>query len=78
VVLRVAAPRGKEGWIDIGPNGLVDGRPRVNVKETERRDVSGVCAVEGCGEKRKYRSVKKFEVGGCSLAHLKQVEATIV
>ena len=67
VSLRVGVPLGKEGWLDLG------GQARV--EERQRRDVSGVCAVEGCAERRKYRSMRQFEVGGCCLQHLKAVEA---
>jgi Ino eighty subunit 2 len=67
VSLRVGVPVGKEEWIAVGGQS----------KEGKgvKRDTSGVCAVEGCGERRKYRSIGRFEVGGCCLQHLKAVEA---
>ncbi|TFK19481.1 hypothetical protein FA15DRAFT_601369 [Coprinopsis marcescibilis] len=34
----------------------------------------GVCAVEGCGGKRKYRCLKDWTVGACGMAHLKVLE----
>ena len=68
MVLRVGVPRGKEGWVRVG--GDEDGLKA-------RRDMSGECGVEGCGEKRKYRCVKKFEVGGCSLTHLRQLNEAL-
>ncbi|TFK19484.1 hypothetical protein FA15DRAFT_648267 [Coprinopsis marcescibilis] len=34
----------------------------------------GVCAVEGCGGKRKDRCVKDWTVGACGMAHLKALE----
>jgi len=33
------------------------------------------CAVEGCGQERKYRLVKDFERGACGLEHLKALNA---
>jgi len=63
VVLKVGVPKGKEEWVRVGED--------LSKRDTIRRDASAQCAVEGCEEKRKYRCLKKFEVGGCSLAHLK-------
>lgn len=34
----------------------------------------GRCGVKGCDRERIYRCTKKPEVGGCSLAHLKEVQ----
>ncbi|WVQ73850.1 hypothetical protein IAR50_003431 [Cryptococcus sp. DSM 104548] len=65
VVMSVGVPKGKEEWLQLGV-------PPVEL----RRDV-GMCSAPGCGEKRKYRSVKVFEKGGCSMAHLKAVEAAL-
>lgn len=70
VNLRVGVPVGKENWLDVGDVGRGGGG-------LERRDVSGVCAVEGCKESRKYRSLKRFKVGGCCMTHLKAVEAAL-
>ncbi|TYJ54648.1 hypothetical protein B9479_004682 [Cryptococcus floricola] len=58
VVMSVAVPSGQERWLDMGA-------PSVEPKKDER-----MCNAPGCGEKRKYRSVKVFEKGGCSMAHL--------
>lgn len=33
----------------------------------------GVCAVAGCGQPRKYRSVKDWTIGACGIEHLKAV-----
>lgn len=62
VVLSVAVRAGRESWLDVGG-------PVV------KRDASGTCAAKGCSLPRKYRAVARFETGGCSLAHLKEVEA---
>lgn len=35
------------------------------------RRTPAMCAVEGCEQVRKYRCTKNFEIGGCSMAHLK-------
>jgi Ino eighty subunit 2 len=32
------------------------------------------CAVEGCGQPRKYRLVKDWTIGACGMAHLKSLE----
>lgn len=32
------------------------------------------CAVEGCGQPRKYRLVKDWTIGACGMAHLKVLE----
>lgn len=34
----------------------------------------GTCAIEGCGNARKYRLVKDWKVGACGLPHLKALE----
>jgi hypothetical protein len=81
--LRVAVPVGKEGWLSLGGDDSGVGIA------TDRGDGMGgmggmggkgssVCAVEGCEERRKYRCTKKFEIGGCSLVHLQQVNATLM
>lgn len=67
VVLRVAAPKGKDEWIAVAGKGQKSaGKPI--------RNVAGICGVDGCQERRKYRSTTRFEVGGCSMEHLKKVE----
>ncbi|KZO98688.1 hypothetical protein CALVIDRAFT_31387 [Calocera viscosa TUFC12733] len=43
-----------------------------------RARLQALCTVDGCGELRKYRSVKDFEKGACGLEHLKAVNAMIV
>ncbi|ODO06293.1 hypothetical protein L198_01525 [Cryptococcus wingfieldii CBS 7118] len=65
VVMSVAVPTGQERWLDMGA-------PSVEPKKDER-----MCNAPGCGEKRKYRSLKVFEKGGCSMAHLETVEAAL-
>lgn len=35
-----------------------------------------VCAVEGCGQDRKYRLVRDWERGACGMAHLKILQAS--
>jgi hypothetical protein len=45
--------------------------------QKEKRDVRARCAVPGCEQNRKYRSIRKFELGGCSLNHLQLVEADL-
>lgn len=80
VVVIVAAPKGKDEWIGIGPRpSIVESKTKSDVKANGSLSEKGgaTCAVEGCEERRKYRCVKRFEVGGCSLQHLKQVEAGI-
>jgi Ino eighty subunit 2 len=71
VVLRVAAPKGKEEWISLEPTEFKA------VDEEEGKGKKGVgvarCDVPGCQERRKYRSTRKLEVGGCSLEHLRAV-----
>lgn len=73
VVMRVAAPKEKESWLDLVGTKLdeVDGKRR------SLNSGKGMCDVPGCGEKRKYRSVKDFERGGCCIEHLKAVEASL-
>ncbi|WRT64831.1 uncharacterized protein IL334_001767 [Kwoniella shivajii] len=66
VLLRVAAPKEKEEWISL-----------TNPEKTEIKEKNTICGVEGCERKRIYRSMKKFEIGGCSLDHLKNVEAAL-
>ncbi|ORX38857.1 hypothetical protein BD324DRAFT_294568 [Kockovaella imperatae] len=73
VVLRVAAPAGKEDWIAVSDATLAE--DSTDTKPVLRRDARGTCGVDGCDAERKYRSVKKFETGGCSMEHLRAVEA---
>ena len=66
VNILIGAPIGKENWLDVGiPREVSKGRT----------DIAAMCSVQGCAEKRKYRSTRQFEVGGCSMDHLKVVEA---
>lgn len=65
VVLAVAVRQGREDWIALPEDEEPKPRPRAE------------CSVKGCGLPRKYRSVKAFEEGGCSLPHLKEVEAQL-
>lgn len=64
VIVRVGLPIGKEMF----------SAGRTANEKVDKRDMSGICGVEGCGEVRKYRSTRRFEVGGCCLPHLKTVE----
>jgi len=68
LVLAVAVPVGREEWIAFGEEGE---------EKKESRNTKGNCAVPGCDQPRKYRCVAKFEVGGCSLEHLRQVEQSL-
>ena len=45
------------------------------VRRKERIAGQQMCAVEGCGEKRKYRWVKDWTVGACGMGHLKLLDA---
>ena len=65
VILRVGLPIEKETWL----------AGRTGNEKVDQRDMSGICGVAGCEESRKYRSTRRFEVGGCCLQHLKAVEA---
>ncbi|KAL1406249.1 hypothetical protein Q8F55_007943 [Vanrija albida] len=69
VVLSVSVRAGREGWLDVGGGG--------GGERAEGRDARGLCAAKGCAQPRKYRCVGRFETGGCSLAHLKEVEAAL-
>ncbi|KLT42345.1 hypothetical protein CC85DRAFT_285584 [Cutaneotrichosporon oleaginosum] len=69
VVLRVGVKAGREAWIAVGEEHV----PRFEAAEPG--DL--VCAAQGCALPRKYRSVGKPSVGGCSVAHLKEVNARV-
>lgn len=61
------------------PKGLVSGAEVLSMGGAVRekqREVAG-CAVAGCSNGRKYRSTRKFEVGGCSLEHLRLVNHSL-
>lgn len=69
MVIRVAAPVGKDDWIALGVVA-----PTLEVKEEKPKITPpAACAVTGCGNARKYRSTKQFDKGGCSMEHLKMV-----
>lgn len=70
VVCRVGVPRGMASESEILGMGRSQGGTKQ--KQDARR-----CAVEGCKNGRKYRSTKKFEVGGCSMEHLKRVNESL-
>ena len=72
VVIRVGAPAGKEEWIKLAS---LDDAP--SEAKPQHRNTRGTCGVRGCSQSRKYRSVKRFEVGGCCMEHLKKVEASL-
>ncbi|OCF76863.1 hypothetical protein I204_02571 [Kwoniella mangroviensis CBS 8886] len=67
ILLRVGAPKEKEDWISLTPAGE-EGKDKLIVREIP------TCGVVGCAKKRIYRSTKNFDIGGCSLDHLKAVE----
>jgi Ino eighty subunit 2 len=66
----VSAPPGKETAIEF------ESPPRAGHGAAEKK-TEARCAVKGCSEKRKYRSVLEFETGGCSMPHLKLVEQSL-
>jgi Ino eighty subunit 2 len=78
-LLRVAVPRGKDDWIrvDLSPGEEALARRIKSEDGAEGGKVSSGraagCDAPGCGERRKYRSTKRFEAGGCSVEHLKLV-----
>lgn len=49
--------------------------PTVPPPQPPRSNEPAVCAVAGCGAKRKYRLVKDWTVGACGMGHLKLLEA---
>lgn len=65
LVVQIAVRPGREDWIAL--------------PEHDERKIppQAACSVKGCGQPRKYRCVKAFEKGGCSLPHLKEVEARL-
>jgi Ino eighty subunit 2 len=77
--MRVAAPRGKEDWIRVdlspGEESLARQIKSEDGAEAGKGSSGGAagCDAPGCGERRKYRSTKRFEAGGCSVEHLKLV-----
>ncbi|KAK8847351.1 hypothetical protein IAR55_005208 [Kwoniella newhampshirensis] len=75
VVIRVAAPKEKDEWLGLDSGEKVEKEEEEDVVEMEKKPDMGICNVIGCGEKRKYRSVMQFEMGGCCLDHLKSVES---
>jgi hypothetical protein len=70
VVCRVGVPRDMATQSEVLSMGRIGGGAKQN--QDARR-----CAVEGCTNGRKYRSTKKFEVGGCSMEHLKRVNESL-
>lgn len=44
------------------------------VPEAPKPKAPSNCAVEGCGQPRKYRLVKNWAIGACGMAHLKLLE----
>ncbi|WWD00507.1 hypothetical protein V866_007424 [Kwoniella sp. B9012] len=67
ILLRVGAPKDKEDWISLTPAGE-EGKDKLIERQIP------TCGVVGCAKKRIYRSTKNFDIGGCSLDHLKAVE----
>ena len=70
VVMRVAAPIGKNDWISVD-------RAAVGLSVELPKTLEARCVVKGCGRNRKYRSVKDPTVGGCSMEHLRMVNASL-
>lgn len=72
--MNVSVMEGNEKWLELPspPPSTADGG-----KDKKKWSKEGKCGAKGCTEKRKYRSTKKFDVGGCSLPHLKEVEAAL-
>lgn len=70
VTMAVSVMEGNEKWLDFPE------QPHKDDGKKSKKD-EAKCGAEGCKEKRKYRSTKKFDVGGCSLPHLKEVEAAL-
>jgi hypothetical protein len=64
--MSVSAPIGIESALEVGTAEPV--RPLFQ---------EALCAIQGCGAKRKYRSTKRFDVGGCSMEHLRLVNETL-
>ncbi|RXK37520.1 hypothetical protein M231_05241 [Tremella mesenterica] len=76
LVQTVSAPKGKETWIDLLPPSFTNHDRAEDVSATPKRNIlDAQCGVKGCKAKRKYRSVKAFEVGACCMEHLKMVNA---
>lgn len=67
--MAVSVMEGNEKWLEL------PAAPERTAAAKENSE--GRCGAKGCSEKRKYRSTKKFDVGGCSLPHLKEVEAAL-
>lgn len=66
--MAVSVMEGNEKWLEL---------PSPPPAGSSKGGHEAKCAAKGCSEKRKYRSTKKFDVGGCSLPHLKEVEAAL-
>lgn len=76
-----SAEQGGEGEVvcrlgipNLSENPSLFGEREKSGKDGEKEGKNTMCAVEGCGERRKYRSVRAFQVGGCCLDHLKEVD----
>ncbi len=67
--LRVSVKAGHEAWLAVGEAYA----PRL--EPADKGEV--VCAAAGCTNQRRYRAVGKMSVGGCSVAHLREVDARV-
>lgn len=76
--MRLAVPTEKEGiLLDLAERNAygLAGTPQGDVGDVKKLTTARpTCAVGGCNEPRKYRCVKNFDIGGCSMAHLKQLD----
>lgn len=59
-------------FLALDPAGQAEAK-RLSPKDEDKRR----CGVSGCGKTRKYRSTRAFEVGGCSMEHLREVNARL-
>ncbi|OCF41701.1 hypothetical protein I317_04507 [Kwoniella heveanensis CBS 569] len=86
VLLRVAVPKDEEDWIALTPDQLSSpsvsadqGERKVRMRKPFERGTKkiAICTVDGCSKERKYRSTRNFELGGCGIEHLKEVDEAL-
>nr|ODN87299.1 hypothetical protein L203_03571 [Cryptococcus depauperatus CBS 7841] len=77
VTIQLSVPKGKEWWIDMGHSRSEATRDTTAVAMIREEKLKAMCNAPGCNDRRKYRSVKHFEMGGCCLEHLKRVDASL-
>ncbi|EJT99167.1 hypothetical protein DACRYDRAFT_23787 [Dacryopinax primogenitus] len=64
---------------DVDMDGPADlGEAHVELVPPPRARPQAICAIDGCGQARKYRSVKDFGRGACGLEHLRVLNTLIV